>query len=383
MRGRPGQSAAALWRFVVGPAPRAVRPCVAGSWLVLPAAVPSLDVFSRRGAAGAAIAGVAASSQAALLARIEDLKTVPNLAKFDALQGQMQIALAEPPVGERLKVLRALSQLAGLPGRPYTVNSLFVFFLEEYVAELGALRDGETVADRAWEVREVLRCFHSAGVGAERMNKVYQHVAQDFLEFEAAGALLPLKSAVELCHTMLATGLTSAGAIETLLRAAIREPLVHIADDAQELRLLKTIEILIRLDFLHTQERLPPELTEYLSVVRDLRFYDRELRRDTLLSYQLAFFLRKHGFPAKRQMLGPYPLKVCDPEERINFEPVEDREFRGSMPETPLARKIRHIEAIGWRTFQVRSSEWSELATYEAKAVHIRGILKDNQLLRL
>ncbi len=88
------------------------------------------------------------------------------------------------------------------------------------------------------------------------MAKIYQHVAQDFHEFEAAGALLPLKSAVELCHTMLATGLTSAGAIETLLRAAIREPLVHIADDAQELRLLKTIEILIRLDFLHTQERL-------------------------------------------------------------------------------------------------------------------------------
>ncbi len=45
------------------------------------------------------------------------------------------------------------------------------------------------------------------------------------------------------------------------------------------------------------QERLPPELTEYLSVVRDLRFYDRELRRDTLLSYQLAFFLRNRRLP--------------------------------------------------------------------------------------
>lgn len=32
--------------------------------------------------------------------------------------------------------------------------------------------------------------------------------------------------------------------------------------------------------------------------------------RDTTLSYQLAFFLRKHGFPAKRKMLGPYALKA-------------------------------------------------------------------------
>ena len=57
--------------------------------------------------------------------------------------------------------------------------------------------------------------------------------------------------------------------------------------------------------------------------MRDLRFYDRELRRDTKLSYQMAYFLRKHGFPAKRKMLGPYALKICDPAERINFEPLE------------------------------------------------------------
>merc|ERR1712060_869551 len=116
-------------------------------------------------------------------------------------------------------------------------------------------------------------------------------------------------------------------------------PLTHVADDSVELRLLRMIEILIRLDFLHTQEQLPRDVSEYLSVVRDLRFYDRELRRDTALSYQLAFFLRKHGFPAKRTMLGPYSLKIADPEERINFEPVEDRSFRHGMTEDPQARK--------------------------------------------
>lgn len=294
----------------------------------------------------------------------------------------MQRALVEGPVSERLTVLRELSQLGILPGRPYPIGAYLLIFLEEYAGrELGALRDGETIAARAAELREVLRCFHLAGLGTDRLRLIYEHIKQEFPQFEAAGALLPMPAAVRLCHTMMATGQSSSSAAAVLLRAALREPLLHVADDAVELRLLKMVEMLVRLDYLHTQEQLPKDVTEYLSVVRSLRYYDRELRRDTPLSYQLAFFLRKHQFPSKRHMLGPYALKVCDPEERINFEPVGERHFRANLPEEPMARKKRHLEAVGWRSFEVSAQTWERLETYEAKAAFVRKMLKDNDLL--
>ncbi|CAE7242618.1 PTPMT1, partial [Symbiodinium pilosum] len=184
------------------------------------------------------------------------------------------------------------ADLGTVPGKPYSFALLLLVFLEEYLKMIETLRDGETISDRAAELREVLLCFHRAGLAPDRLRLLYSHIERDFPRFEAAGALLPMPSAVSLCHTMLATGLSSSGAVTVLLRSALREPLIHVVDDSQELRMLKTIEMLIRLDFLYTQEQLPPEVTEYLSVVRNLRFYDRELRRDTPLSYQMAFFLR-------------------------------------------------------------------------------------------
>lgn len=307
----------------------------------------------------------------------------PQPSRLEAAGQPLQRALVEGDIPNRIELLRALSSLGCLPGRPYSVGAYLLIFLEEYAATLGALRDGETIMDRAAELREVFRCFHIAGVGTERLRLLYEHIEQEFPRFEAAGALLPLSSAAQLCHTMLATGQSSAPAVTVLLRAALREPLVHVSDDAHELRLLKTIEMLVRLDYLHTQEQLPRDVSEYLSVVRDLRFYDRDIRRDTALSYQLAYFLRKHGFPSKRHMLGPYALKVCDPEERINFEPVEERQYRPGMAEEPPARKKRHLEAVGWRSFEVHASTWHELATYEAKAAHMRHLLKENDLLSL
>lgn len=304
----------------------------------------------------------------------------PNIQKFESL-GDLRRELSTGKLNTRLELVRLLSQLGSLPGRPYSVGGHLLFFVEEYVGRLGPLRDGETIMDRASELRNILRWFHAAGVTAERLRQVYDHIAQDFPQFEQAGALLPMADAVNLCHTMLATGQSSAPAVIVLIRSALREPLMHVADDAQELRLLKMIEMLIRLDYLHTQEQLPEDVSEYLSVVRDIRYYDRELRRDTALSYQLAFFLRKHGFPSKRHMLGPYALKVCDLEERINFEPVSKRTFATGLPEDPPARQRRHLEAVGWRNFQVHEETWEKLETYEAKAAHVRNILKENDLI--
>lgn len=306
-----------------------------------------------------------------------------GLRGLEASETALTAAVARTRGRERLDLLGDIARLGTLPGRPYPVGKFFVAFLEDYGAELsrGTLRDGETIADRADELREVLRCFHLAGVNTERLRLIYGHIEQEFPRIEAAGALLPMPAAIRLLHLMLSTDLSNASAVVVLLRATLREPLMHFADDAQELRLLKMVEMLLRVDFLATQEQLPRDVTEYLSVVRSLRYYDRELRRDTPLSYQLAFFLRKHGFPAKRRMLGPYPLKVCDPEERINFEPVEERPLRHGMREEPTARKRRHLEAVGWRHVEVKSSVWNALETYEAKAAHVRGLLKEHGML--
>eukprot|EP00930_Biecheleria_cincta_P005522 TRINITY_DN106455_c0_g1_i1.p1 TRINITY_DN106455_c0_g1~~TRINITY_DN106455_c0_g1_i1.p1 ORF type:complete len:404 (-),score=75.25 TRINITY_DN106455_c0_g1_i1:4-1215(-) len=305
------------------------------------------------------------------------------LARYDAAGTSLQRRLIDGEISDRVSVLKALAELGTVPGRPFPIAVHFLFFLEEYVDILETLRDGETIADRATELREVLLCFHRAGLSPDRLKQIYAHIERDFPQFEAASALLPMPAAVQLCHTMLATGLSSPAAVLVLLRSALREPLLHVADDSQELRLLKTIEILIRLDYLHTQEQMTPDVLEYLSVIRDLRYYDRELRRETALSYQMAYFLRKHGFPAKRKMLGPYVLKVCDPDERINFEPVEERNWRFGLVEEPPARKKRHLEAVGWRCIEVQAATWRNLPTYDAKAGYIRQLLKDSELLTL
>jgi len=325
---------------------------------------------------------------AELLQLLEELRAASTpgeeeLRRLEAASGALRGAMANSPLSERLELLRAIANLGTLPGRPFPIAVYLLFFLDSYTEELETLRAGETIAERAEELRKILYCFHIAGMNTEKLRLLYLHIEEEFPRIEAAGALLPMPAAVRLCHTLLATGLSSAPAVTVLLRAALREPLVSIADDALELRLLKMIELLVRVDFLHTQEQLPRDVTEYLSVIRSIRYYDRDLRRDTALSYQLAFFLRKHGFPSKRRMVGPYALKVCDPEERINFEPVEERPFRAGMVEEPPLRKKRHLEAVGWRSIQVHSSTWHNLETYEAKAAHVRSLLKENELLTL
>jgi len=282
---------------------------------------------------------------------------------------------------ERVSLLGDLATLATIPGRPYGIAKHFLVFLENYAAELDTLRDGETIAERADELQGVLKCFHVAGIHTARLSMIYGHIERDFPRIEASGALLPMPAALRLCHLMLSTGLSSPQAVIVLLRATLREPLMHFSDDSVELRLLKMVEMLLRVDFLTTQEQLPREVVEYLSVVRNLRYYDQALRRDTPLSYQLAFFLRKHGFPCKRHMVGPYALKVCDPKERVNFEPVEVRDCRFGMPELPTARKKRHLEAVGWRYIEVSDAKWRELETYEAKAAHVRQLMKAHDML--
>merc|ERR1740129_1263441 len=245
-------------------------------------------------------------------------------ARLDDMEEALKGALAYAPMPERFALLGGVADLALLDGRPYPIASYFLGFLEAYIDEIEELRDGESTAERAAELRRVLLLFHRSGVVTERLRQIHVHIAQDIPRFEAMGSLLPMPVAVSLCHTMLATGISSPQSVLALLRIALREPLMHYADDSNELRKLKFIEMLLRIDFLHTLEQLPREVTEYLAIVRSLRYYDRSVRRDTALSYQLAYFLRKHSFPAKRHMLGPYALKVCDPEARINFEPVEE-----------------------------------------------------------
>ena len=50
------------------------------------------------------------------------------------------------------------------------------------------------------------------------------------------------------------------------------------------LRTLKQIEVSLRLDFPQTLAALPPELGEYLALVREVRSYHKELKKQTALS---------------------------------------------------------------------------------------------------
>lgn len=302
---------------------------------------------------------------------------------MEAASKDIKVQIVEAPMNERLALLHALAELALVPGKPYSVAVYLLSFLEEFVEDLDVLAEKETIGDRADTLRAVFIAFHTAAINAERLRLLYEHIEHDFPRFEAAGALLPMPTAVRLCHTMLSTGLVSAPAVVVLLRSALREPLMHFTDTAVEMRLLKMIEMLLRVDFLVVQQQLPPDVVEYLSVVRSVRYYDRDLRRDTALSYQLAFFLRKHGFPSERHMLGPYVLKVCDPAERVSFEPLEASGAWREGFETPSDRKKRHLEAIGWRSIDVRAKDWDDLGNHDAKASFIRKLLKENQLLDL
>ncbi|CAJ1392771.1 unnamed protein product, partial [Effrenium voratum] len=224
--------------------------------LVLPGRLAFRQASARGAAAGA---GASRDELRNLVKELHTRETVPEeevearKQRLEDASPQLQSNLIQGEMNDRLSLLKDLADLGLVPGKPYPFAVFLLAFLEEYIKGIEALRDGETTSQRAEELRKILLCFHRAGLAPDRLKLLYGHIENDFPRFEAVGAILPMPTAVLLCHTMLSTGLSTAGAVAVLLRAALREPLIEVADDAQELRLLKTIEMLIRVDFLHTQ----------------------------------------------------------------------------------------------------------------------------------
>eukprot|EP00435_Cladocopium_sp_Y103_P026276 s2186_g6.t1 len=97
----------------------------------------------------------------------------------------LQRNLIDGDIVERLELLRAVANLGTIPGRPYAYAIYMLVFLEEYSKIIETLRDGETISDRAHELREVLLCFHRTGLSPDRLKLIYSHIERDFPQFEA------------------------------------------------------------------------------------------------------------------------------------------------------------------------------------------------------
>ncbi|KFH01659.1 hypothetical protein TGVAND_267775 [Toxoplasma gondii VAND] len=188
------------------------------------------------------------------------------------------------------------------------------------------------------------------------------------------------------------------------------------------LRLLKIVELTLRLDLPHTCSQLSPPALRVLGVIRDTPFVDPKLMTDNVLSYQLAHFLRKHRFPCERSMEGPYALRLADIERRLVVLPVDatdedpsrmcrhaasalDRSGEGAgddglQGEQRIAReeatknlldalrpetkaRLTHLKELGWRVLVVHYRDWTAINSPLSKAKFVRSLLQRHGLIDL
>ncbi|CEL96972.1 unnamed protein product [Vitrella brassicaformis CCMP3155] len=304
---------------------------------------------------------------------------------FPAIVTAMRPLLAQYSTVDLIEVLDHLAALSirGLEERQ-------VFLTVPQLLSKRLDNTGEFGAPKPYELIRVFKAYSKARVSTELLRVLYDYVSRDLGEREGdggesgGGGLLTPALAIHLLATMLGTRLYTVQAIEKLLLVARRTHLGLWASDSVELRSLKWIEVSLRLDYAQTYAGLSKEALEYLSLVRDLKYTDRSLQHHTILSYQLAHFLAKHSFPCKREMVGPYALKVCDRDERVAFEPIEKvhvfPDSKGKLRHF-TETKLRHLEAMGWKVYTVAFHEWGRLRDYQDKADFVRRLLRENGLL--
>ncbi|PFH33351.1 hypothetical protein BESB_085500 [Besnoitia besnoiti] len=185
---------------------------------------------------------------------------------------------------------------------------------------------------------------------------------------------------------------------------------------SEALRLLKVVELTLRLDLPHTFAQLSPSALRVLATIRDTPFVDPTLVTDNVLSYQLAHFLRKHRFPCERSMEGPYALRLADLERRLVVVPLDaadeepasvyrqpaasekpNGEAEGEGPEeapreassagvvlrAETKARLAHLNELGWRVLVVHHRDWNLLNSQMAKARFVRNLLQKNGLIDL
>jgi len=289
---------------------------------------------------------------------------------FDIVTVQLQKKGVELTFAQYVTVLDHLASLA-VRGPRYP--SLFVNFLAIFAEK----------ADSGWDIQPfqvltVLKAFSKAEVVTEKLRLLHAYV-EDMVE---SGAVSP-SMAIHLCHTMVCTRQFSAEAINALLSVACKTPLSTYGDDSHLMRALKTIECILRVDLPQTYSNLAARQMQFLNSVRDAHYADSEMSWNTATTYQVKHFLANHGFEAQSKMVGPFALRVCDPEQRIAFECLERVHF---YPSTNTLRfwpslKFRHLEASGWRVLPIMAGEWRELGTAARREKYIRDLLISESLI--
>lgn len=231
----------------------------------------------------------------------------------------------------------------------------------------------------SYEIVMILKAVSKANVQVD-FRPLYEFLLKRVNEHEK---YFNVKSSIHLLYTVITTRKYTLPIVDKLIGIARTLNLKEWSDTCIEMRSLKFIEIYIRLQLSQLFPNLSEDSLQFLANVRDFRYYDPSINHNTVLSYQVAHFLSKHNFPCKKEMVGPYALKLCDRQKRIAFECLE---FINFFPSTRILKfftkkKIEHLQLLGWKVFVIPYFKWNKLREYERKAMYVRRLLLNNKLI--
>eukprot|EP00392_Amoebophrya_sp_AT5.2_P017219 g17547.t1 len=211
-------------------------------------------------------------------------------------------------VEDRIAILQQLTRVSEF--RVEVPKTIFLGFLVVYSDFLAAPENLSAAQPRKIlaQIRELVDMFRRLKwtVG-EKMGSLYRYAEQVAPTLDPQTAIV---TALEL--------LENRSYSERAVAALLRVPMVS-QREVPSIRILKTIEIFLRLDCSYAGGFLkggikpaPPE----------------ELRRCATLN-QLAHFLEKHDFPCDHATVGPYALSLCDREQNVVFMTTPDTKSTG------------------------------------------------------
>eukprot|EP00397_Hematodinium_sp_SG-2012_P022044 GEMP01022816.1.p1 GENE.GEMP01022816.1~~GEMP01022816.1.p1 ORF type:complete len:517 (+),score=107.52 GEMP01022816.1:3-1553(+) len=266
------------------------------------------------------------------------------------------------PVKDSLSALASLSEVSqkfSLSQQGHT-TAFTLAFLDVYEESLRRKEPGLESFD---EILGLLRSLSALQFDVvERLKGIFRFADQCIID-------VPPQRALELLHLALQKGIipiTAMSICEPILERAMQVPSL----DDLDLEALKEVEIILRLDYSQLFSNFKKETMEYLLASREAKL-SFEPPEDTVVTYQLRYFLQNHEFPAQCHAVGPYILALADPARRICFIHEQEK------------RRDRHLELLGWRAFLVQEDAWRSLPHREAKARFVRNLLKENNLLDL
>ncbi|CAD7923360.1 unnamed protein product [Amoebophrya sp. A120] len=258
----------------------------------------------------------------------------------------------------KIHLLQQLTLISKFVPVPKSIFAAFMEIYNEYLSGDALMQPPKMVLG---QIRELVDLFHRFQWQIpEKMKSLYRYA-------ETVAPVLDVKTALITAHELLESRSYSETVIATLLHVPM-----HASSEVTELRLLKSIEMLIRLDTdgffsqLREQHQLQGEqrrefykqldlqncenkknkkdnnsknnagntnqglehqqyastsakqLLDFLSAIQNWEYTPpkQELERCVVLN-QVAHFLEKHGFPCDWACVGPYALSLCDKARKV------------------------------------------------------------------